>query len=119
MANKREFKKSVEALSSALLDEMMASYYNVKEADREKISQAIAKVAEAMGNAKKESSKLFNKGVKDFENMSAYNAAKAQHTKEKYRNAIASYNNALSEALKAYNEGMPANGPAQQEPAKS
>ena len=59
MANKREFKKSVEALSSALVDEMMASYYNVKEADREKVSAAIAKVISAMQKAKKETNVLF------------------------------------------------------------
>ena len=109
MANKREFKKSVDALSSALVDEMMASYYNVKEADRDKISQAIAKIVSAMGKAKKDTNKLFGKGVKEFESIAAYNSAKSQHTKEKYKHAIAEYNNALGEALKAYNEGMPKN----------
>lgn len=109
MANKRDFKKSVDALSSALVDEMMASYYNVKDADREKISQAIAKIVTAMGKARKDSNKLFGKGVKEFESLAAYNAAKANHSKEKFKNAIAEYNNALGEALKAYNEGMPQN----------
>lgn len=109
MANKRDFKKSVEALSSALVDEMMASYYNVKEADREKISSAISRIISAMGKAKKDSNKLFGKGVKDFESMAAYNQAKALHNKEKFKNAIAEYNNALGEALKSYNEGMPKN----------
>lgn len=109
MANKREFKKSVEALSSALVDEMMASYYNVKEADRDKIAKAVTKVVGAMGKAKSDAGKLFGKGVKEFENLAAYNKAKAQHTKDKYREAIANYNEALGEALKAYNEGMPKN----------
>ncbi|MCH5217201.1 MAG: hypothetical protein J1F07_01385 [Muribaculaceae bacterium] len=109
MANKREFKKSVEALSSALASEMMASYYNEKEADRGKISLAIAKLASAMGQAKQHANQLFGKGVKDFENLAAYNKAKAAHTKTKYQEAIAKYNEALEEALKAYNEGMPKN----------
>lgn len=107
MASKRAFKKSVEALSSALVNEMMASYYNEKEADREKISQAITKIIAAMGKAKQDTGKLFKKGVKEFDNLSAYNKAKAQHTKEKYNQAIASYNDALGEALKVYNDGMP------------
>lgn len=107
MANKRQFKKSVEALTSALVDEMMASYYNEKDADREKISQAITKIVGAMGKAKSDAGKLFGKGVKEFEDLSAYNKAKAQHTREKYEAAIAGYNDALGEALKAYNEGMP------------
>ena len=109
MANKREFKKSVDALSAALVDEMMASYYNVKDADREKISQAIAKIVGAMGKARKDTGKLFGKGVKEFESLAAYNKAKARHNKDKYNAAIADYNQALSEALKAYNEGMPQN----------
>lgn len=109
MANKREFKKSVEALTSALVDEMMVSYYNVKEADRDKISEAIAKVIEAMGKSKKTAATAFDKGVKDFENLAAYNKAKAKFTKDQYEKAIADYNEALSEALKAYNEGMPKN----------
>lgn len=109
MASKRQFKKSVEALSSALVNEMMASYYNVKEADREKISAAITKIISAMGKAKQDSNKLFGKGVKEFENMAAYNKAKAIHNKEKYQAAIADYNDSLGEALKAYNEGMPKN----------
>ena len=107
MANKREFKKSVEALSSALVDEMMASYYNEKEANREKISEAITHVVAAMGRARQAASQLFGKGVKEFDNLAAYNKAKAKHTKEKYREAIASYNEALGKALAAYNEGMP------------
>ena len=109
MANKRDFKKSVEALSSALVDEMMASYYNEKNADREKISQAITKIVAAMGKAKRETGKVFGKGVKEFENLDAYNKAKSLHTKEKYDAAIAGYNEALGEALKAYNEAMPDN----------
>lgn len=107
MANKREFKKSVDALSSAIADEMMASYYNVKEADREKISQAITKVIAAMSKAKQHTAQLFGKGVKEFDSLAAYNKAKANHNKEKYREAIANYNEALGEALKTYNEGMP------------
>ena len=113
MANKREFKKSVEALSAALADEMMASYYNVKEADREKISAAISKVVLAMERAKKDANVMFDKGVKDFDNIAAYNKAKSKFTKEKYEAAIASYNDTLAEALKAYNEGMPKNTPAE------
>lgn len=107
MANKRDFKKSVEALSSALVDEMMASYYTQKEADRDKISQAIAKIVAAMGKAKKVASKTFDKKIREFEHLAAYNNAKAQFTKENYDKAIAEYNEALGEALKDYNEGMP------------
>lgn len=107
MASKRKFKKSVEALSSAIVDEMMASYYNVQGADREKISSAISKVIGAMGKARVKANHLFGKGVKEFENLAAYNKAKAQHTKEKYNKVVADFNDTIADALKDYNEGMP------------
>lgn len=112
MANKRQFKKSLDALSSALVNEMMASLYNVKEADSKKINEAISKIASAMVKAKKDSNVLFGKGMKEFASIEEYNKAKAEHSKAKYHEAIAAYNEALSEALKAYNEGMPANSKA-------
>lgn len=109
MANKREFKKSLDALSSALVNEMMASLYNVKEADQAKITEAINTIAQAMVKAKKDANVLFGKSMKEFANAREYNEAKAKFTKEKYDQAIARYNEALGEALKAYNEGMPKN----------
>lgn len=109
MANKREFKKSTEALTAALVDEMMISYYNEEEADKEKISAAITKLVGALEKSKKTAAIAFDKKIKEFESMAAYNKAKAGFIKEKYNNAIADYNQALSEALKDYNEGMPKN----------
>lgn len=109
MANKRQFKKSLDALSSALVEEMMASLYNVKEADSKKINEAISKIAGAMLKAKKDSNVLFGKGMKEFADIVAYNKAKSEATKQKYKEAVAKYNEALSEAMKAYNEGMPKN----------
>lgn len=109
MANKRQFKKSLEALSSALVNEMMANMYNEKEADSKKINEAITKVVGAMLKAKQDTSVLFGKGMKEFAHLKDYNNAKSLHNKEKYRQAIANYNEALGEALKLYNEGMPKN----------
>lgn len=109
MANKRNFKKSVEALTAALVDEMMASYYNEEAADREKISSAITKVISAMENAKLDTAKLFNQKMKDFSNLKEYNKAKIQHNKAKYAAAIENFNNTLNEALNDYNAGMPKN----------
>lgn len=107
MANKREFKKSLDALSSAIIDEMAASLYNVKESDAKKINDAIIKIAKAVVKAKKDTNVLFGKGVKEFASLAEYNKAKEAFTKQKYDEAIAHYNEALSEALKLYNEGMP------------
>lgn len=109
MANKREFKKSVDALSSAIVDEMMASYYNEKAADRDKISSAITKVLGAMQTARLDVNKAFNRSAKEFENIKAYNKAKAEFNKEKFNQAVENFNTTIGDALKDYNEGMPKN----------
>ena len=36
MANKREFKKYVDALGASIIDEMISAYHNVKGVDRDK-----------------------------------------------------------------------------------
>lgn len=115
MANKRQFKKSLEALSSALVSEMMAALYNEKVADSDKINEAISKIAGAMLKAKNDTSLLFGKSMKEFENLKAYNKAKSEFTKEQYQKAVADYNESLEAALKAYNEGMPKNAPSEKQ----
>lgn len=107
MANKREFKKSVEALCAAIVDEMSMSYYNAADANRDLISEAIKKVLGAMETARQDSNVLFKKGVKEFDNFAAYNAAKKKFYKENYNNAIAKFNDAIGEALKDYNKAVP------------
>lgn len=107
MANKREFKKSVEALCAALVDEMSMSYYMAADKDRDLISEAITKVLNAMEVARKDSNVLFKKGVRDFDNIAAYNEAKKKFYKENYDNAIAKFNDSIGEALKDYNKAIP------------
>lgn len=107
MSNKREFKKSVESLCAALVDEMSISYYNVENADRDLITSAIAKIVGAMEEARKASNKIFDKGTKDFDSLKAYNQAKKQYIKENYDNAVAKFNEAVSSAMKDYNAAMP------------
>lgn len=104
MANKREFKKSVEALSSAIVDEMMASYYNMQNVDKDKILTAVTKILGAMETAKIDSNKLFDKGEKDFDSVSDYIKAKRQFNKNKFEAAVNAFNDNLGEALKDYNE---------------
>ena len=76
MASKRDFKKYVDQLGSVVVDEMVSAYYNVKEVDRDKVSQAIEKVLGAIGRAKCNSNVFFDRGEKAFESKEAYSKAK-------------------------------------------
>ncbi len=49
MANKREFKKYVDAIGASVIDEMIAAYYNVEKSDKDKIAEAMQKVLCAIG----------------------------------------------------------------------
>lgn len=109
MANKREFKKSIDALSSAIVDEMMISYYNVETADKDKIIQAITKIIASAEKARRSANRLFGKKIREFETVEAYLKAKSAFEKDNFDKAVADYNDALGEALKLYNEAMPKN----------
>ena len=69
MANKREFKKYADALGASVIDEMISAYYNVKNADRDKIAESMQKVLGAIGKAKNNSNVYFDRGPKAFGSM--------------------------------------------------
>lgn len=76
MANKRDYKKYVEALSAAMIDEMIAAYYNVKGADQDKIAKAMETVMGAMAKARNNSNVYFSRGASGFADMKEYAKAK-------------------------------------------
>ena len=78
MASKRDFKKYVDQLGSVVVDEMVSAYYNVKEVDRDKVSQAIEKVLGAIGRAKCNSNVFFALPESERERNKAYAKAEAE-----------------------------------------
>ncbi len=52
MANKRDFKKSIDAIGGAICNEMMVAYYNIEGADKNAIASSIEKVLGAVVKAK-------------------------------------------------------------------
>lgn len=108
MANKREFKKYTEALGAALCDEMMISYYNVEGIDKEKVSNAIAKVLGAIGMATSNSNIFFDKGAKAFENKKEYSKARKEFFKKLFDKINSDFTGTIDEALKEFNSAIPA-----------
>ena len=105
--NKQQFKKAVEAVGASICDEMMTVYYNVDEADRDKISMAVAKVLGATGAAKTNANRFFDRGRKGFSNPAEYKKAKEEFFKKLFERIRTDFNNEISAALKLFNEAVP------------
>lgn len=108
MANKREFKKYADALSASVIDEMISAYYNVKNADRDKIAESMQKVLGAIGKAKNNSNVYFDRGPKAFGSMAEYAKAKKKFFKALFDKIETEFSEEINEALKVFNAALPA-----------
>lgn len=119
MGNKREFKKSAEAIGASVCESMMTTYYNTDGVDKAAIEQAIAKVLGAVGAARSNANITFDKGVKAFDNLEAYSKAKTEFYKKLFVKISDDFNKELDEALKQYNAAIPAEVKASQKAASA
>ena len=108
MANKREFKKYADALGASVIDEMISAYYNVKNADRDKIAESMQKVLGAIGKAKNNSNVYFDRGPKAFGSMAEYAKAKKKFFKALFDKIETEFSEEINEALKVFNAALPA-----------
>ncbi len=108
MPNKREFKKFADALGASVIDEMISAYYNVKDADRDKIAQSMEKVLGAIGKAKCNANITFDKGPKAFENLETYSKAKKDFYRSLFDKIETEFNEEVNEALHIFNAALPA-----------
>lgn len=108
MANKREFKKFVDALGASVIDEMISAYYNVKGADRDKIASAMEQVLGAIGKAKNNANVYFDRGAKSFEAPKAYGKAKKEFFRALFDKIQTEFNEEINLGLKTFNAALPA-----------
>lgn len=107
MANKRDFKKSVDAIGASVCNDMMVAYYNIPGADRKKIAEAIQKVLTAIANAKDNANVYFDRGVKAFDDHQAYAKAKGEFFKALFHKIDSEFAEELSTAVKEFNSAIP------------
>lgn len=107
MANKREFKKYVEAVGASACDEMMAAFYTVDGIEKDTVSKAIEKVLGATAAARANSNIFFDKGVKAFANKKEYGKAKEEFFVKLFNKINSDFANELDEALKLFNSAVP------------
>lgn len=108
MANKREFKKYVEALGASACETMMFTYYNVDGSNRDEIAKAIEKVLGAIGAAQSNANITFDKGVKAFPSIEEYSREKKNFYKKLFVKINSDFDKEIEEALKVFNAAIPA-----------
>lgn len=108
MANKREFKKYVDALGASACDQMMYAYYTVEGADKDAISKAIEKVLLATNKARMNSNIFFDRGVKAFADKKEYAKAKENFFKSLFEKVSTEFSEEVNAALKDFNDALPA-----------
>ena len=107
MENKREFKKSVEAVGASVVEQMMFVYYNVKGVDKDAIERSIARVLGATAAAKSNANVFFDKGSKAFENRLDYTKAKRQFFKALFKKISGEFSAEVNGALSEFNAALP------------
>lgn len=108
MANKREFKKFIEAVGASVCDEMMVAYYNIDGADRDAIAKAIESVLVAVEKARVNAGTEFDRKPRSFDNEHEYRKAKTSFVKAMYKKVIADFSASIDAAVKAFNAAIPA-----------
>ncbi len=107
MANKRLLKKTVGAVSGSVIDEMFYALGTVEKADKEAISNAIARIVEVSEEARKNSNITFDRGVKAFGSLKEYSVEKRKFYKALFNKILTDYNKGIEEALKEFNGAIP------------
>lgn len=78
MANKRIFKKNVNKLTSALINDMMTASVVFDGSDKEAVDNAVINLIKGSEAAVVKANVKFDKGVKAFESQALYSKAKAK-----------------------------------------
>ena len=107
MANKREFKKNVEAIGASACAPMMEIYQTLEEDKKETVEKAVAQVLGAVAAARSNADITFDKGVKAFENLKEYSKAKKDFYKKLFGKISDDFSKELEEALKLFNSAVP------------
>lgn len=108
MANKREFKKYVDALGASIISEIAIAYENVEGADKDGLQNAYTTVLGAVFNAKSNANLFFDRGRKGFAEAAEYKKAKDQFFRSLFNKIEKDFSDQVNEGLKLFNAALPA-----------
>ena len=106
--NKRDFKKYVESVGDSACASMVDVFETVENVDKVKVTNAIEKVLGAVAAAKANADVTFDKGVKAFDNVVAYSKAKKDFYRQLFKKIYDDFYKDLDEAVKEFNDAVPA-----------
>lgn len=108
MANKREFKKYINAVAASVCEDMMIVYYNSAGVDKEKVENSIGKVLAAAEEARTNANTRFERTPGSFDNSHEYGKARLAFTNALFDKVNKDFRTALDEAIKEFNSAIPA-----------
>lgn len=108
MANKREFKKYVDALGASIVSEIAIAYENVKDANKDELQKAYSQVLGAVGAAKSNANRFFDRGRKGFADVKEYGKNKQEFFKALFKKIEKDFSDEVNGAIKVFNAALPA-----------
>lgn len=106
MANKREFKKYITAVSASICQDMMDAYYTFDGIDKDAIDNAVIEILQAGEFAIMKSNVKFDKGEKAFP-LGGYRNARRAFFKTLYKKTNKEFADAVDKAIKKFNAAIP------------
>lgn len=107
MANKREFKKFVNALGANVCEDIMLNYYSIEGIDRAATEESVGKVLTAVENATSRANVFFDKGARAFEDRKTYSVAKRKFFKDLFEKINKDLIAEIDAAIKQFNAAVP------------
>lgn len=107
MANKREFKKYVDAVGANACESMMVTFHNVEGLEPKLVNDAITQVLSAVAAARSHANVFFDKGHKAFGSMEEYSKEKKAFFKKLFVKVNDDFAKELDAALKTFNSSIP------------
>lgn len=107
MANKRDFRKYVTTVVNNICQDMMIAYYNIDNANKTAIDDAVIEVLKAGELALSHSNVMFDKTAKAYSNKREYNTEKAKFNRALYSRINKEFFENLNLGLKKFNAAIP------------
>lgn len=107
MTNKRMLKKQIRLVCGDLAAESIMALHIIPNADSQKLSDCVVKIAELQTQALNRASVSFDKTPREFANKAEYNKARKAYYSAAFKSLVQHFNKQVEEILHEMNLAMP------------